>query len=128
MSRLDLLDADRLSAPGGEPVLIVSAADWRRPDLPIQAVVIGVDREAALPKTAIDDFDLLLTSAPDAPRPWVSIKPGKMDTEVGRLAGAVQANPQAATIAASTLRMASRLPCGGLTSFYAEDQGIILGF
>ena len=35
-------------------------------------IVIGVDRVAALP-AAISDFDILLTTAPNAPRPWVSV-------------------------------------------------------
>src|SRR3546814_15128263 len=49
MTGPDHLDADRLSAPGGQPVLVVDAAGWRRPLAPIQAVVIGIDREGALP-------------------------------------------------------------------------------
>src|SRR3546814_20645560 len=44
MTGPDHLDADRLSAPGGQPVLVVDAAGWRRPLAPIQAVVIEIGR------------------------------------------------------------------------------------
>lgn len=103
MTGPDHLDADRLSAPGGRPVLVVDAAGWRRPAAPIQAVVIGIDREGALPTVVADDFDLLLTAAESAPRPWVT------DSQADRLADAVRAKPIAATIAAGVLRLTARL-------------------
>ncbi len=103
----DHLDADRLSAPGGEPVLVVDAGRWVRPKAPIQAVVIGVDREGALPAVVVDDFDLLATIVADAPRPWVSV--GSL-SRVETLADAVRANPIAATIATQLLRLTAKMP------------------
>lgn len=103
MTAPDHLEADIFSAPGGQPVLVVDASRWRRPEIPIQAVVIGIDRNAELPAIPVDDFDLLLTTRPDAPRPWVS------DPDAGRLTEAVCANPLAATIAASVLRLTQDL-------------------
>lgn len=107
MTGPDHLDADRLSAPGGQPVLIVDTAGWRRPSAPIQAVVIGIDRRGVLPTVVVDDFDLLLTAAEGAPRPWVSDPRPERLAE--RLAGAVRANPFAATIAAELLRLTAGL-------------------
>ena len=89
MTDLDHLGADRLSAPGGQPVLIVDAASWRKPAAPIQAVVIGVDPDGVLPVIVDDDFDLLVTSALAPPWPWVS------DTLPDRLADAVATSPYA---------------------------------
>ncbi|WP_260582924.1 enoyl-CoA hydratase/isomerase family protein [Sphingopyxis sp. PET50] len=109
MTTPDHLDADRLSAPGGEPVLVVDAARWTRPKAPIQAVVIGVDREDALPDIAVDDFDLLLTLAKDPPRPWVSMDVRDIDGQVARLADAARTNPLAATIAAQVMRTTESL-------------------
>ena len=106
MTGPDHLDADRLSAPGGEPVLLVEAAAWRRPEVPVQAVVIGVDRDGALPAVVADDFDLLLTTAPEAPRPWVSIDSA---AQAERLADAARENPLTATIAARVLRLTAKL-------------------
>jgi hypothetical protein len=107
MTTPDHLDADRWSAPGGEPVRVVDAARWARPKVPIQAVVIGVDRESALPAVVADDFDLLVTMAPDAPRPWVPVSSSAL---VEALADAVRANPIAATIAAQLLRLTAKIP------------------
>ncbi|MDO9363510.1 MAG: enoyl-CoA hydratase/isomerase family protein [Sphingopyxis sp.] len=110
MTGPDYLDADRLSAPGGQPVLVVDAATWRRRDVPIQAVVIGVDSDASLAAIATDDFDLLLTTAREAPRPWVSLDADNFGARVERLANAVRTNQQAATIAAAVLRTTANLP------------------
>ncbi|NIJ36794.1 enoyl-CoA hydratase/carnithine racemase [Sphingopyxis panaciterrae] len=110
MSGPDHLDADRLSAPGGQPVLVVDARTWRPPMVQIQALVIGADREGALPSIVADDFDLLLTTAANAPRPWVSLDARNADAQIARLADAVKANPLAATIGAQLLRLTASLP------------------
>ncbi|HEX2813992.1 MAG TPA: enoyl-CoA hydratase/isomerase family protein [Sphingopyxis sp.] len=121
MTGPDHLDADRLSAPGGQPVLVVDAAGWRRPKVPIQAVVIGVDREGLLPAVAADDFDLLLTIAPDAPHPWVS------DPQPERLADAARANPLAATIAAEVLRLTAERPLAEALRIESLAYSALLG-
>src|SRR5690606_20791767 len=109
MTAADHLDADRLSAPGGEPVLVVEAASWTRPAVPIQAAVIGIDRGGALPEVSIDDFDLLLTAAANPPRPWVCAGHLAVEAAADVLADAVRATPLAATIAAQLLRLTERL-------------------
>lgn len=106
----DTLGADRLSAPGGEPLLIVDAASWKRPGVPIQAVVIGVDRGGELPDVDGDDFDLLITAAASAPKPWTAADAGEFDRKVHRIADAVCTHPLAATTAAKVLRLAETLP------------------
>lgn len=121
MTGPDHLDADRLSAPGGQPVLLVDAARWRRPNPPIQAVVIGVDRDGALPAVVADDFDLLLTAAAEAPRPWVS------DARAERMADAVRANPFAATVAASVLRLTEKLPLAEALTVESFAYSTLLG-
>lgn len=121
MTGPDHLDADRLSAPGGQPVLVVDAVRWRRSDVPMQAVVIGVDREGTLPAVAADDFDLLVTSAQDAPRPWV------YDTRPDRLADAVLAAPLASTIASAVLRMTAALPLADALTIESFAYSTLLG-
>lgn len=120
----DHLDADRLSAPGGEPVLVVDAARWVRPKVTIQAVVIGVDREGALPAVVAGDFDLLVTTAADAPRPWVSL--GSL-AQVEELAAAARANPLAATIAAQLLRLTAKMPLADALTAESLAYSTLLG-
>lgn len=127
MDEPDHLDADRLSAPGGQPLWMVDAAAWRRPSVPIQAVVIGVDREGALPENISDDFDLLLTTANDAPRPWLSIEARGFDVELERLAVAVSANPLAATIGAQVLRLAATLTMADALAVESFAYSSLLG-
>jgi hypothetical protein len=127
MTGPDHLDADRLSAPGGRPVWLVDAAAWRRPVPPIQAVVIGIDREGTIPDTLTDDFDLLLTSAADAPRPWVSLGARDFDAGVERLSAAVSANPLAATIAAQVMRLAEKLAIADALAVESLAYSSLLG-
>lgn len=127
MTGPDHLDADRLSAPGGQPVLVVDAATWRRQDVPIQAVVIGIDREGMLPVTAPDDFDMMLTAASHAPSPWVSLDAGDFDLTVERLAEAVRRYPQASTIAAAVLRLTAALPLADALTIESFAYSALLG-
>lgn len=103
MDGIGHLDADELSAPGGRPVLLVEAAGWQPPRMPLQAVIIGVDHAGRLPEVDADVFDLLLTSCPNPPQPWVQDGSGR------HLAAAVHQNPLAATLAARVLRLGEQL-------------------
>lgn len=127
MTGPDHLEADRLSAPGGQPVLVVDAATWRRQDVPIQAVVIGVDREGVLPVTAPDDFDIMLTAASCSPSPWVSLDAEHFGVAVERLTEAVRKNPQASTIAAAVLRLTAALPLADALTIESFAYSALLG-
>ncbi len=107
---IDHLDADRFSALGGEAVLVVDAAHFERSMVPVQAVVIGVDAAGALPAVDAGDFDLLLTSAPEPPSPWVELAVGGFLRQVAALEQVVRSWPMAATITCQTLRIGEFLP------------------
>lgn len=109
MQGIDYLGADRFSALGGTPALVVDAASWKKPDSPLQAVIIGIDREGHLPSVADQPFDVLLTTCKAAQKPWVSLDPAQFNEIIDRLTSAVNANPIAATIGAQVLRLSSRL-------------------
>ena len=109
MQGTDYLGADRFSALGGIPVLVVDAADWNKPASPLQAVVVGIDREGDLPFVDKQAFDVLLTTSDEAPKPWVSIDPAQFDDMIQRLTEMIHANPVAATIGAQVLRLSSGL-------------------
>lgn len=127
MTDADHLDADRLSVPGGNPVLIVDAATWRWPHAPIQAAVIGVDRDGSLPSVETDAFDLLVTTADNASRPWISVGSKGIDAELARLADAVRANPLAATVAAQVLRLTADLPLADALTVESLAYSALLG-
>jgi hypothetical protein len=105
MTPPDVLDADEFSALGRHPVLVVEASSWMRPVVPIQSVVIGVDRSGDLPACDPDAFDLLLTVDHDPPTPWVHAKEEKFE----ELADQVRQKPVAATILCQVLRLGEKL-------------------
>jgi Enoyl-CoA hydratase/isomerase len=103
----DHLTTDRFSALGDVPVLVVEAATWRAPKVPIRSVIIGVDRDGSLPTSNAGPFDVLLTSATDAPAPWVSCN--QINAEIERLTGSIRDWPMAATMLCRVLRLGDGL-------------------
>lgn len=105
---IDRLSADNFSAAGDAPALVLPAAVM--PPVGVQAVLIGVDAEARLPSTHRDRFDVLVTTAPDAPAPWISVEAKLFDAHVRALVDAVNDSPVAATMLMQVLRMNEVLP------------------
>jgi hypothetical protein len=106
----DHLDADQYSALGEHPLLIVDAARWTAPVVRVHAVIIGVDREGALPRCDAAAFDILLTVAEAAPAPFVSVAAHRLDDHLADLEAAVRGWPLAATLLCQTLRATEHLP------------------
>ncbi|TAK99785.1 MAG: enoyl-CoA hydratase/isomerase family protein [Rhodospirillaceae bacterium] len=65
------------------------------------AILVGVDEKGALPETA-DIFDILLTTAPAPPRPWVEVR--SIAAALESLDAAVKSNPHAAVTLVQVLR------------------------
>jgi hypothetical protein len=107
---IDFLGADRFSALGEAPVIIADAASWQRPVPDIQAVCIGLDRDGGVPAVDPAHFDLLITTAADAPALWVSVSPERFERHLGGLEDAVRGWPVAATTLCRVLRLAENLP------------------
>ena len=78
---------------------------------------LGIDRRGDGLSGAPDDLDILLTVAPDAPRPWVSVPPAELAELAAELANAVARTPVAAAVLAQVLRLGERL---------AFDEALVL--
>ncbi len=124
---IDWLCSDRWSALGSDPVLVVDAARHAAPVVPLQALIIGVDREGALPAIDAGLFDLLLTTSPAAPAPWVSVDAARFDAHLAVLAASASTNPVAATMLAQVLRMAEVLPFGAALQAESLAYSTLLG-
>ncbi|MDK2756037.1 MAG: enoyl-CoA hydratase/isomerase family protein [Blastomonas fulva] len=109
MSPIDHIDADDYSPLGVYPAVIVDAARYVPSAAPAQSVVIGVDREGKLPMVEESQFDVLLTSKPDAPAPWVEIASTTVRDAANALAATVAQCPMASTILCQTLRINEQL-------------------
>jgi hypothetical protein len=124
---IDFLGADRFSALADTPVIVVDAVTWRQPDPDIQAVCIGVDRTGALPPVDPSQFDVLLTSAPDAPAPWVSKPYEQLAAHVEQLTVAVHKWPVAATTACRVLRLNESVPFAPALEIESFAYSALLG-
>jgi enoyl-CoA hydratase/carnithine racemase len=67
-------------------------------------VQVGVHRGGHVPGGALDPFDILLSSDPEAPGPWVGVPPARLDAAIAELRAAIAAQPVAAAVAAQVLR------------------------
>lgn len=67
-------------------------------------VQVGVHRTGPVPGGGLDPFDILLSSDPAAPGPWVGFASHRLDTVIAELRAAVTAQPVAAAVAAQVLR------------------------
>jgi len=72
-------------------------------------VRVGVDRDGKLPGDALEAFDILLTAAPNPPRPWVSAAGDSLDAASALLAEQIARQPTAAAAAAQVLRATLKL-------------------
>jgi enoyl-CoA hydratase/carnithine racemase len=98
----DLLDAD---LPDGR--IVVAEAARGAPGN--GHVVLGVDRDGLLPAVDPAAFDVLVTTSPGAPAPWVSVPPHRFDAQVARICANVAAAPIASALLCRVLRMGEGL-------------------
>lgn len=66
-------------------------------------VRVGCHHDGPLPVAGLDAFDILLTRAPDAPAPWVTV--GDVGAEAEHLRAVAAEQPLAATVAAQVHRL-----------------------
>jgi enoyl-CoA hydratase/carnithine racemase len=88
------------------PVLFVRADDAPAVAPTANTVVVGV--ADGIPRVAVECFDVLLTSAPDAPAAWVTC--ASLDAAMAELEAAVCASPAAAITLVQVLRATGSLP------------------
>ena len=95
---------------GGAGVAVTELPASEIPETPGLGVVrVGVHRGGARPTSGLEPFDVLLSSDPDAPRPWVGLAPHDLDARLEELKATIAHQPVAAAVAAQVLRMTLRL-------------------
>ncbi|MEJ0064466.1 MAG: hypothetical protein WDM85_02840 [Caulobacteraceae bacterium] len=76
-----------LAALGGAGAMIVDLPGDGAPlSSGAGAVRIGVHRAGDLPIRGLDDFDILLSTDPSAPWPWVGLPPDRLEATLDVLA------------------------------------------
>ena len=103
----DTLAAELFSPLGAEPLVLLDALAL--PDRLPPAVLIAVDRAGALPAVDPDRFDALVTTRPNAPTPWASVVPSRLDAQLNMARADAAAAPIATAILARVLRITGQL-------------------
>jgi Enoyl-CoA hydratase/isomerase len=98
----DLIGAEANSPLAGSPLRLVQALDGPLPD---GAVLIGVDREGRLPPLDPVRFDALVTTRADAPAPWVSAAPARLEAQLAAVTATAEQCPIATAMLARVLRL-----------------------
>lgn len=107
--------AQRLRQPGLEPPrLLAVIADPAVPPVAAlapasPALVVGVDPAGILPRTWAGACDILLTTAPDPPQPWIHVAREGWQQLLTTLAARLCARPLAASVLLQVLRMGEHL-------------------
>ncbi len=105
----DLETRVAFSAQGERPWIVCELADGpvRPLDWAGAPIVVGVDRAGALPK-ADPALDVLLTIAPNPPRPWVGVP--DIDAALAQIAATLARTPIASSVAAQVVRIGEGRP------------------
>lgn len=103
----DTVLADLIGLGGAGIAVVELGPGAQLPDPDPGVVCVGVDRHGAPRVATPEAFDMLLTTAPDPPSPWVRVD--DLDEALERLSIAVERQPVAAAVAAQVLRATLRL-------------------
>ncbi|MDO7842250.1 enoyl-CoA hydratase/isomerase family protein [Sphingomonas immobilis] len=131
MAAIDHLEAEAFSALGERPIVWIDLADAGAPararalSRDTTAIVGGIDRAGAVPVVEPDAFDLLLTTRPAAPAPWVTVRDPLAAAQA--IAAAVARAPIAAAAAARVLRIGAGLPFGDALQLESFAYSTLLG-
>jgi hypothetical protein len=107
-SLIDTLDAEAFSPLGDRSLVMLDANDL--PEELQPAVLIAVDRAGALPQLDNARFDALVTTRGNAPAPWVSVAPGRIEGQLDQIRSVVGSAPIATAVLAKVLRISEQLP------------------
>ena len=104
MARSEAALVSQLGELGGAGLVVTEFPAPNPPADDPGAVRVGVDRCGQLPTLGLEVFDVLLSSAPGAPKPWVSLQPNELDVRLDELKARVADQPVAAAVTAQLLR------------------------
>jgi hypothetical protein len=111
----DHLDAERFSALGPEPVLVLDLSDRSRlAALPrlrasTQAVLIGLHQEGRIDPEIAAALDLIISTDPQAGLPCVGMDAGQARASIDKICSNVRNTPLASTILCHALRLNEKL-------------------
>lgn len=115
-----------LKALEGKALLVLDAAALPS-ELPLAPIRVVVDRGGSLPGLDPADFDILVTTRMNAPAPWVSVLPTRLDAQLARVQGVVDRSPIAASLLAQILRTGENLDFDAALTLESLAYSTLLG-
>lgn len=103
----DLLASEAWSGLTGSPLVFVDPNDGAGPG---PGVRIAIDRTGTLPKFDPAHFDVLVTVAAKAPKPWVSVAPARLEAQLQEITRNASRAPIATVLLGRLLRVQQDLP------------------
>ncbi|MDW8257861.1 MAG: enoyl-CoA hydratase-related protein, partial [Gammaproteobacteria bacterium] len=113
------------------PEARVRWVDLAREREPVSAAAttlhVGLDAAGQLPRVALQHFDVLLTTAVDAPRPWITLPAGEFTPACKRLGTAVGTYGLTAAVLAQVLRAGTSLSFDDALTIESIAFSMLLG-
>ncbi len=119
----DLLGTDALSPLCGSPLVLLAPGEA----VPAGAVAVLVDREDALPPVDPATYDALVTTRVDAPAPWVSVAPERLEAQLEAVRQTASQAPVASAMLARLLRLGEGLPFDTALELESLTYSALLG-
>ena len=119
----DLIGAEAHSPLAGSP-LVVLAPGAR---VPPGAVAVAVDRAGELPPLDPALYDAMITCRADAPEPWVSVAPERIDAQLEAVRATAAASPVATATLARVLRLGEGLAFAAALELESLAYSTLLG-
>jgi hypothetical protein len=132
-SGFDLEAVEALSPLAGLPLIVAPITEASRLGRAAEAwsagapILVGVDEAGAAPPGLEGVFDVLITDAPEAPRPWVCLAGAEAKAVVAAIEETVSRQPVAASIFAQVLRLGERLSFDGALTVESLAYSTLLG-
>lgn len=119
----DLIGAEAFSPLNGTPLVVLAPGEA----LPGAGVGVLVDRAGTTPAVDPALYDVMLTTAVDAPRPWVSVAPARLDGQLAKMCETASLAPVATALLARILRIGEGLPSDTALEIESLAYSALLG-
>lgn len=114
-------------SPLGPDFYAFTAEDWNASTQPNALIQIALDAAGQLPDLEWDFYDAAITTAPDAPMPWVSVEPRRFAAHIGLIEARLRANPMANSTMARVLRLTETMEFAEALEVESMAYSMLLG-
>ena len=119
----DLIGAEAHSPLAGSPLAVLAPGAR----VPPGAVAVALDRAGDLPPLDPANYDVMITCRADAPAPWVSVTPERIDAQLEAVRATAAASPVATGLLARVLRLGEGMAFSAALELESLAYSTLLG-